>query len=341
MEGQSSGSATAQPSTQAQPQTQAQSQPKGQNQNASTVQNGQSRPQSQNGQATKSDPAAAQSEAEVKKEIRRLAETDLDAVVEVSIDGERKEMTVRELQKLSQLEQTSRKKMTEADQMKRQLRGVFEQARTDPRVRDELMRHMGIGDKYEFAEMTLAEKLERMQESPEQRELRELREERQQRAEQEKILKEQTEKEHFTRLEQEAQNSFNQEFLAAWQTSGLPPDRLFGQLIAAEMVAAKQGQGQDLNWKQAAGKVKEKFFKTSRSSFEHMDATAIHQVLGDAVFKKIREFELAKVKRAPPTLSSGQRNESEMPQPQRQRRSNQPLDEKGYRAWVESLKSGG
>lgn len=233
--------------------------------------------------------AGAKGEAVKAESDEDLSPEMLDRKVTIKIDGKDHRMTVKEAMKLQQLEQASRQKITQAQKMEQRVRGLLQQI-DDPK---EYFKLKGI-DVAEFAEATLSEKLQMLQESPEQKELRELREYRSHKEEREKAAKEAQEKEHMSRAEVKAQEGFNKEFVEAWQSTGLPSDRLFGQFLAAEMVSAN-ARGEDLSWKDAAGKVKGKLITTVSSMFSQMDAEAIQGILGPKVLKALRDFEVKRV----------------------------------------------
>lgn len=296
--------------------------------------NGQQKFDSKSGGQAKN--LAGKTKTEQVKALKRLAEADMDAVVTIKVDGETRDVSVRDAIRLQQLEQVSRKKLTEADQLKRQITEVAHLAKTNPR---KFMEMVGVNP-VEFAEATLAEQLEILSETPEQRELREYRTERAQREQQDKQTREEQERQKFQQMQTEAQTKFNNEFLEAWKDSGLPADRLFSQLLAAEMVSASD-RGEDLNWKQAAAKLKPKFYRSVRGILEKMDAPAIQDLLGDVVLKKVREEQLRRVSGAPPSASSGLRPGEKSLAPKGQNNPSKPkgpLSEKEYRAWIASLK---
>lgn len=269
-----------------------------------------------------------------KTESKRLAATDLDALVEVQINGQKKEMSVRDAIKLQQLEQASRQKMTEADQIKRQAIGLAQLAKENP---DEFFRLTGI-DADAYAENRLARKLQLMAETPEQREARENKEFRHRSEQKEKERIEQDrlsqERDSTTKAEQQ----YNESFVKAWQNSGLPGHRRFGQQLAAEMLTSMK-LGNDLSWDQAAVKVKDTFHRDVGEILAQMDASAIQDLLGDKILKKIREFELNKLQ-GPPSVNSGSKPGSTRPAKDYSAKDTEskPRNEREFREWIESLK---
>ncbi len=242
------------------------------------------------GQGGQAQPGAKDGKkAAAAKVEEELSPDQLDRIVKIKVGGVEQRITVRKALELQQLEQASRQQMTKAAKLEQQVRGLLQKI-DDPR---EYFKLKGI-DPEDFSEATLKEKLQMLQETPEQKEIRELREYKQQREEREKAFREAQEKETMTRKEAAAQEGFNKEFVEAWQDTGLPPDRLFGQFLAAEMLAANSRK-EPLSWKEAAGKVKGKFLGSVGEMFSKMDAAAIQEILGPKVLKSIREFEVSRI----------------------------------------------
>ncbi len=262
----------------------------------------------------------------------------LDKRVTIKVDGESKRMTVREAIKLQQLEQASRAKMSKADTLEKQVRGLL--SRLDDPM--EYFKIRGI-DPVEFAESTLQEKLAFLEKTPEQRELEELRGERAERLAREKEQQELSEREAASKMQSEQQQQFNTEFVEAWKVSGLPPDRLYGQLLAAEMVSAN-ARHENLSWKDAAAKVKEKLRRTLSSSISSLDPQGILEWVGQDAAKKLREYDVKRVSQGTtPTVNSGPRPDgnSLSVSPRTREKSNQSTQVKraSENAWDDFWKS--
>jgi hypothetical protein len=232
---------------------------------------------------------------------------------------------------IKELERGAQGKMQEAAQAKKQAQEFVKWAASSPK---DFLRKTGI-DPYDFAEATLAEKIKLMQETPEQKEARELREENKRYKESEKERQDREAKERQDREFTEASQKFNQEFVEAWQNSGLPPDKYFGQLMAAEILSHNKKTGEHLSPKEAASKIKARFQTQARGIFDNATPEAIVEVLGDAIVKKLREHELKKVSTAAPTPNSSARpghapaTESKKP--------NKPMNEEQWREYMAKL----
>ena len=221
---------------------------------------------------------------------KMLADGDMDAVVKVKIDGQEHELTVRELSKLTSLEKVSQKKMQEAAHLTKQVQQFINWAKQNPGA---FLKETGI-DPEEWAASTLKEKYELMQMTPEQRELLELRQLKAYHEQQEQEKKQREEQESLTKVEQETMQSLEQEFIGAWQETGLPKNKIFGQLMAAKMLSASR-QGKNLQAKEAAHTVKQEFIRDASDVFAQMDPEQIQQILGAETMKKLRKFDVERV----------------------------------------------
>lgn len=230
-------------------------------------------------------------EAEAPKaEVKRLGEQDFDSVVTVKINGETKEMSLREVIKLNQLENASHAKMKEAAQLMKQVQGVIHMAKTDPKM---FLRETGI-DPEEFAESTLAEKYRMMQMSPEQRKMLEYEQKVKQYEERDKEAKQNYEKEQVSRVEAQEMSRLDTEVGDAWKESGLPKTKYMAAQIAAHMLSSSK-QGKPLTAKEAAANVKAAFVSNAREVISQLDAEAIQEILGKDVLKKIRDWDVKRV----------------------------------------------
>lgn len=232
----------------------------------------------------------ATAEKKTEKARKILADQDLDSVVKIKVNGEEQEMTVREALKLTQLEKVSRDKLTQADQMMKQVQQVINFAKANPK---EFLKETGL-DPYEFAEATLLEKYELMQMTPEQKELLQLKQWKALKDEEEKQVKAKSEQEALSKAEIEETQKLDQEIGNAWKESGLPAHPYFGAQIAFQMMAASKA-GKELTAKDAAVKVNGEFRNNIKGIFGSLDAEAIHELFGEDFFKKLRKYDLDKI----------------------------------------------
>lgn len=267
-----------------------------------------------------------------------LGESDLSKKVRVKINGQEKVMTVKEVIKLQQLEQASHEKMRTAAQLEKQVKGFVEFLKANPKA---AMQQLGV-DPYEFAEMTLAEKLEAMSMSPEQRELSELKAWKAEQERQEKLRQEHEEQQKMTRAETAEAERLDKELADAFSTSGLPKHKLYVMHVA-DLMRTEARRGNDLSAREAVSIIKDKVSGLIREAVGSLDADAIRALLGDETVKKLRESELRKVTAgaAPTTKSSSvsldaDGTEKRVSKP----KASKYVNEKGYRAYLEQLKSG-
>lgn len=240
-----------------------------------------------NGQEEKSKQAEGAKAAQV----RRLGEQDFDAIVTVKINGETKEMPLREAIKLNQLESASHAKMNEAAKLMKQVQGIIKMAKSNPK---EFLKETGI-DPYDFAEATLAEKFEMMNLTPEQKELMEYKQKLKSYEEKEANDRKAREQEQLSAMEAQESQKLDLEIGEAWKESGLPKTKYMVAQIAARMLSASRQGLKDFTAKDAAASVKEEFKMSAREVFSQMDAEAIQETLGKDVLKKLRDADLKRV----------------------------------------------
>lgn len=263
---------------------------------------------------------------------RKLGSTDMDALVEVTIDGKTQEMTLKEVLKLQSLEKASRQRMSEAQRERAEAQKLMQLAKSDP---ERYMREVLGVDPKGWAEERLAREYELSQMSPEARRAMEL--EQQLQAVQEREartrepilndLKNYVTPEVYEQILAEAPNatieqlqSFAQakraefqagidqtanELLDAWQKTGLPRQKYFGRRIAQALVdhekksneqKKRTGEGlPPLQPSEAAVKVKAEFQRELREMLGNMDAPATQEFLGEEILKKLRAHDVERV----------------------------------------------
>ena len=237
-------------------------------------------------------------EQSIKQQLRRLGESDMDAIVTVKVNGKTIEKPLREAIKLSQLENASYEKMKQAaekektlSQKENQLKQLMDLSKKDFGKFCEVM---GL-DADQIAEARLARKYEMMNMSPEQKELQELK---QWKAEQEEIQKqhkEQFEKEQMTHAEKQETQKIEQEIIKAWDETKLPKNKYFGAVMAFQMLNHQKINGQPLPASEAAARVKTDFVNNVKSIMGDMDAKAIHEFLGKDIIAMLRKFDVEQV----------------------------------------------
>lgn len=286
---------------------------------------------------------------------RKLGDADMDALVQVKIDGKVQELSLKEVIKLQQMERVSRQKMSEAQKVQAEHNRLMQMAKSDPaRYMQEVL---GL-DPDSYAEERLARKYELQQMSPDARKALELEQQvnefktRDQKTK-EPLLNElkqlmgelpqgaenatREELERFTQVKraefQAGQQAIEQELIGAWEQAGLPKEKDFGVWMAQEMIQHKKRTGEDLAPTEAAAKVKGRFVKSTKSLLGKMDAKAIQDMLGKEIIDKLRAFDVEQVSKpqTPPWASSGQQT-PQQPIPENKKY----MTEAEYRQWLKS-----
>lgn len=288
-------------------------------------------------------PNQGEATGQTPPEQRVLAEQDLDAYIEHTINGRKEKTKIRDLTKAYGMDKAAQwKTMQAAQEMKKaqQLQHLMttdfdkwcEITGTD---RDAFLRS-NLSKRKEIAEEILAKEYEMSQMDPHQRKSMELEQQLQQfqsrEMEQKKPLIDEIKKivpEHmlpkgmenategqlkeFLQVRQQefqqGLDSLSNELLDAWQAEGLPKEKDFGAWMAQAMLdhqrkanEHKKRTGEDLPPllpKEAAVKIKERFLNSTRSLLSQMDAKAIQEVLGEAIVKKLRDYDVGLVSNGP------------------------------------------
>jgi len=226
-----------------------------------------------NGQVDESQQQAV----EAAPEKSYLPEEQLDSVYKVTIDGEEKEMTVREIVRLQSLEQASQNRFRQASEANRKVEEFVQFAKKDP---ESALRKLGY-DPEEFSTSFLKKKIAEMQMSPEQ--LQE---------NQERTKFQEEKKQWEGQVESRIREEIDTEMTQAFQSSGLPKSpflaaRMAG-LVAQSMEKSKNGDSKPLSYSEAAVKVKSWFQNATKETLGQMDAKAILDFLGPDMAKKLQ-----------------------------------------------------
>lgn len=278
--------------------------------------------------------APAQTQPSQGAQERILAETDLDAFVEHTINGKKEKIKVRDALKGYGMDKAANQRMQEAAQTKKQAQQLMHLFQTDPDKFFEVTRidkaqwlKTQVGKHLPIAEEILASEYERQQMSPEARELMEAKAKlaefegriSKQRepmiAEIKKLVPEnrlpkglesaspeqlhqylQVKRQEF----QQGVDNLSTELLGAWEKAGLPKQKEFGQWMAQVMSDYQKKTGQPLQPDQAAARVKARFLDSTRAILSQMDAKALQETLGEAVIEKLRKYDVEQVRSSGP-----------------------------------------
>ncbi len=263
-------------------------------------------------------------EASAQAEKRYLDAQHDEAFVKVKIDGQERELSIKELKRLTSLEQASQKRMQEAQRERSLAQRDREMFKSDPEA---WAKANGV-DLDSFSEERLARKYEIAQMSPEQRRIMELESQVNETrkldlqskqsliAEIKELTGEIVSEDEAAKIPKERlvqyiqaknqeyrqhQGNLETEVLTAWKETSLPADPMFGQWVAAMMlndqksINAGKKEGAPLQAKEAAVRVKAKLTNSVRSMFSQMDASAIQEFLGKELCSKLREYDVQRV----------------------------------------------
>lgn len=200
-----------------------------------------------------------------------------DAVYKVTIDGEEKELTIKELGRLQSLEKASQRRFQEAASYNKKIEDFVNNAK-DPM---KILQKLGH-DPEKFAEEYMRKRIEELQMSPEQKK------------ETEERLKFNEEKEQWNQqVETRIREEIDVEMSQAFKSSGLPKSpflaaRMAG-LVAQSIEKSKNGDSKPLSYEEAAGKVKSWFQNATKETLSQMDAKAILDFLGPDMAKKLQQ----------------------------------------------------
>lgn len=273
--------------------------------------------QGANSQGTQTSAQTAKTPKQAVKEVRRLGDQDMDALVQVKIGGEVKELPLKEVIRLNQLEQASRQKMNEAAREVKRAQRIIHLLQNDP---DALAKELGL-DLDRFAEERLAKKYELMTMNEADRRAYELEQElnRYKQAEMqskqivisqikdllgenapqglEKYPKEQLQA-YLAQQKQvfdQTTSQLQQEVIEAWEKAGMPKNKYLMGWAAAAMHSHLKRTGETLQASEAVSKVKTDFLNCVRQVASQMDAQAIQDLLGKEVVQKLRDFDIQRV----------------------------------------------
>lgn len=207
-----------------------------------------------------------------------------DYIVKFVIDGEPKEMTVREMKKLTSLEQASQKRFQQATEITKKAQDFWERMQ-DP---EEFFKYKKM-DPVQFAEAKLRAAIEEAEMSPAQKEARD---------KEAKLKAKEAEIENF--YEQRAKEEIDRGIGEAFQKVKLPKSPFLISKIAATVAQsldrAKSDGGEPLSYEEAAVKVKTWYQNGLRSTMADLPPEEMIEYLGKESVEKLRQHLLAQVK---------------------------------------------
>jgi hypothetical protein len=241
---------------------------------------------------------------------------------------------------IKDLERGVKAKFQEASQVQKRMAQIEEAIKSNPRA---VLKHYGV-DPEEFAEATLAEKIEMLTMSPEQKRLKELEEENKRYKEYEQKSKEQQEKEKYAKEEADHRQSIDLEIADAWKDvkDELPADTYYVKQIAAlmrdsTMMAMNKQIERPLTAKQAAAIVKQRFENTIPSIITKLSPERMMKLIGEQNFSRMREWDLNRITdKAAPTPNSHPRPDAKSTSVRKEASPKGPMSEDQWTDWWNS-----
>jgi len=257
---------------------------------------------------------------------RLAAEEDMDKVVQVTIDGQPQQLTVRELARLTSLEKASQARFKEAAEREKKLMKMWEDMNEDP---EKVLRKLNKNPD-EWAESYLKKKIEEMQMSPEQREYKKQQEEFQRQ-------KAEFEAQATARLREEIDTEMTNAFSAAkLPKSPFLAARMAG-LIAQSIENAKKTGEQPLTYQEAANRVKIWYQNSFKETFSQMDPNGILDFLGPEAVQKVRAALVNQVSKGTVPTANSARPALKAQATQVKPKPTKKMTEREWREHVDSL----
>ena len=211
----------------------------------------------------------------------------------VKVDGEEREVDEKELISNYQLRKASDKKFTEANQARKQAEEFVRLLKTDPA---KVLSHPSIGaDVKKFAEDYLLKELQTEMMTPEQKEIAEYKHKLALYEEQEKKTKADSEQKAKEEVNLKYAEDYNKQITGALETSGLPKTEFTVQRMIYYMHNALS-KGYELEAKDVTDLVKRDYIEDTKALYSGLDADALINIIGPEVAKKLRKYDLDKIK---------------------------------------------
>lgn len=228
----------------------------------------------------------------------------------VKVEGQEHEVDEAELLRGYSINKMATRRAQEAAQMRKQAQEVLELAKSDPVA---FLQHPSIGaDVKKLFQSHLQRELEMQQMSPDQRELAELR------------LQYEAEKKHRESYEQQRKQEegqrqvdyYRQEYdksaSAALAESGLPRTPTTLRRMA-ELQMKNLKMGLDLEPSQLTSIVREEIAAEQVEILKSLSGEQLHKMLGEETGKKLREYDLSRLKTTAPVVPAAEQPVSEEP----------------------------
>ena len=227
-------------------------------------------------------------ETQAEKEIRKL---------KMKVNGKEREYTEDEVIRRAQMFESAEEKFQEAAKRTKQMEQFIEALKTNPAA---ILSHPELGiDMRKLAEEYLTKEVKREMMSPEERELEELRTfkqqyEEQRQNEEKKRLTEQQQQE-LQALQQRQREHFDKQISEVLSKSNLPKNAYTVKKVA-ELLHSAVSKGYELDVQLAVDMVKESYLTDIQSLVGSLDGEHLLSMLGGDIAKKIRQYDLNRLK---------------------------------------------
>lgn len=221
------------------------------------------------------------------------AEEVIKKLFQVKVDGEELEVDEDELIRNYQLRVASDKKFSEANLGRKQNEEFIRLLKTDPKS---VLTHPSIGlDLRKFAEDFLVGELQNDMLTPEEKQLKEYQTKLADFEAREKEAKDREEAEAADAVSKKYAEDYNNQIVTALEDSGLPKTEHTVQRMIKYMHDALKN-GYELEAKDVTDLVRRDYQTDLKALTTGLDADALVQILGDDLSKKIRKYDLDKIK---------------------------------------------
>lgn len=216
--------------------------------------------------------------------------------LKLKVDGEEFEedydlSNEQQLIKDLQLARAAKKRMLEANNVKKDAYQIIEQYKNDPEGLIEALGERG----FEAAEKILLKKLQAQAMTPEQRELMEYKRKVEEYEKKEKFIKEQQEQEKLMEMERQQAESYQKTIIDALNKTGLPKNEYLVKRAAA-LLKQNLKLGLDLDATDLAAEIKKEVTGMLQAVTKDADAEQALGILGDDLALKIRKRDIEKLK---------------------------------------------
>lgn len=242
-------------------------------------------------------PAESEEKKEVKEEKQEEKVAEAKRKLKLKIQGQEREYDEDEVIRRAQLSETAEARFQQAAEVQQQMKNFVDALRNNPM---DVLTQLGLGDKLdELAEQRLTKKVQQELMSPEERELAELREfrEKHTREQEENTTRSKKEAEdtQMREYQQRATQHYDTQISDALNKSNLPKTAYTVKRVA-EVMASALDKGYDIDAQTAVDMVREGYMTDINQMFGSMEAEGLLGMLGDGLAKKIRQYDIGRLK---------------------------------------------